>query len=124
MAPLKPLSMPRLELQAALISARLASNIKSDQKFKIDKEYYWSDSITVLSWLKSDARRYRQFVAVRVGEILELTSVSEWRWVPKKFNVADLATRKVVQTSCMNEKATGLSTNIEKWKQMRSEHSI
>lgn len=96
-APLKPLSMPRLELQAALIGARMASSVKADQNFKISKEYYWSDSITVLSWLRSDARRYRQFVAVRVGEILELTKASDWRWVPTKLNVADLATRKVVQ---------------------------
>lgn len=96
-APLKPLSMPRLELQAALIGARLASSVKADQTFKIHQEYYWSDSITVLSWLTSDARRYRQFVSVRVGEILELTTSSQWRWVPSKMNAADLATRKVVQ---------------------------
>lgn len=73
-APLKPMSMPRLELQAALIGARQASQVKEDQNIKSSREFFWSDSETVLSWLKSDARRYRQFVAVRVGEIFGTNS--------------------------------------------------
>lgn len=46
--------------------------------------------------LNSDERKYRQLVAVRIGEILELSKVSDWRWVPSKMNVADLATRKII----------------------------
>lgn len=47
----------------------------------------------MLSWINSDARRYRQYVAVRIGEILEETQPEEWRWISTKINVADEATK-------------------------------
>ena len=103
-APNKPLSVPRLELLAGVLGARLASNVSKAHRIKIDRRFYWSDSRTVLSWIGSDAKKYHQFVALRVGELLELTDVSEWRWVPTKLNIADIATkwREDNSTSIMN----------------------
>ncbi|XP_053686938.1 uncharacterized protein LOC128736479 [Sabethes cyaneus] len=92
-APLKPLSIPRLELKAAVLGARLASFIGDNRTYGIDKRIFWSDSSTVLAWIRSDARRYRQYVSCRVGEILTLTESEEWRWVPTKMNTADEATK-------------------------------
>ncbi|XP_062710489.1 uncharacterized protein LOC134288734 [Aedes albopictus] len=92
-APLKSLSIPRLELQAGVIGSRLAKAIKDNHTFPIRRTVYHSDSSTLLSWIRSDTRKYRQYVAVRVGEILETSEVSEWRWVPSKLNVADEATK-------------------------------
>ncbi|XP_055645110.1 uncharacterized protein LOC129780638 [Toxorhynchites rutilus septentrionalis] len=92
-APLQPLSIPRLELQAAVLGARLRKTIEEKHSLKIQRTFFWSDSSTVIAWIKSDARRYRQFVAFRVNEILSLSSVQEWRWVPTKLNVADEATK-------------------------------
>lgn len=60
---------------------------------EIRRTFFWSDSSTVIAWISSDARRYRQFVAFRVNEILNLSSINEWRWVPTKLNVADEATK-------------------------------
>ncbi|XP_055623726.1 uncharacterized protein LOC129767128 [Toxorhynchites rutilus septentrionalis] len=92
-APLKPNSIPRLELQAALIGSRLLDNICKSLTITVAARYLWSDSTTVLAWLKSETRRYHQFVGFRVGEILSTTTVSEWRKVQSKFNIADQATK-------------------------------
>ncbi|XP_058838652.1 uncharacterized protein LOC131694186 [Topomyia yanbarensis] len=91
-APLKFTSIPKLELQAAIIGARLARSIAQSLSFSISKRF-WSDSRDVICWLNSDHRRYSQYVAFRVSEILETTETSEWRWVPSKLNVADDATK-------------------------------
>lgn len=90
---LKSLSIPRLELQAAMIGARLAQTISQSLTITVDRRFLWTDSSTVLAWLRSDSRRYHQFVAFRIGEILSLTSVGEWRYVPSRINVADDATK-------------------------------
>ncbi|XP_065092441.1 uncharacterized protein LOC135713285 [Ochlerotatus camptorhynchus] len=91
-APLKPLSVPRLELQAA-IGTRLLDSVLTSLDIQVNKRFLWSDSSTVLCWLRSDSRRYHQFVAFRVGEILTSTSADEWHHVPSKLNIADAATK-------------------------------
>ncbi|XP_036345739.1 uncharacterized protein LOC118754983 [Rhagoletis pomonella] len=92
-APLKVMSIPRLELKAALLGARLSKHVRESHSISIATSTYWSDSRTVLAWLRADHRRYKQFVAFRVSEILKFTKVDEWRWVPTIHNVADEATK-------------------------------
>ncbi|XP_062542159.1 uncharacterized protein LOC134210151 [Armigeres subalbatus] len=93
-APLKTLSIPRLELKAAILGVRFMETIQTFHEFPISRRYCWTDSGTVLAWIRShDHRRFHKFVAVRVGEILTSTEVNEWKWVPTKLNVADLATK-------------------------------
>ncbi|XP_058827460.1 uncharacterized protein LOC131687395 [Topomyia yanbarensis] len=92
-APLKLTSVPRLELQAAVLGARLVEDICSTHTLPIAKRFIWTDSKTVLGWINSDQRRYSQFVAFRVGEILEKTRATEWRWIPSDMNASDDATK-------------------------------
>ncbi|XP_058448642.1 uncharacterized protein LOC131428613 [Malaya genurostris] len=92
-SPLKPLSIPRLELQAAMIGTRLMDSVLKSLDIKITNRFIWTDSTTALCWLRSDSRRYHQFVAFRVGEILTTTSVDEWHYVPSRMNIADAATK-------------------------------
>ncbi|XP_072934969.1 uncharacterized protein [Epargyreus clarus] len=54
---------------------------------------FWSDSTTVLQWLKADPRRFKVFIAHRLAAIEELSKPNEWRWVSTKDNPADDATR-------------------------------
>ncbi|KAM8703163.1 hypothetical protein ACLKA7_007872 [Drosophila subpalustris] len=92
-APLKPLSIPRMELQAAVAGLRLGQKITTIRGLKVNNITYWSDSKTVLQWLKMDPREFQQFVMHRIGEILESSDVKQWRWIPTKINVADKATK-------------------------------
>ncbi|XP_055527264.1 uncharacterized protein LOC129719873 [Wyeomyia smithii] len=92
-APLKPLSIPRLELRAAVLGVRLMQFVEQSHSVKIQQRFLWSDSTTVLSWLRADHRKYKQYVACRVGELLEASNVREWHWVPTKLNPADMATK-------------------------------
>ncbi|XP_055621991.1 uncharacterized protein LOC129765604 [Toxorhynchites rutilus septentrionalis] len=92
-APLKHLSIPRMELQAAVLGPRLMRFILESHTVTITERYMWSDSTTVLAWLRADPRKYKQYVACRIGEILEQTDVNEWWWVPSKNNPADYATK-------------------------------
>jgi hypothetical protein len=102
-APNKVLSIPRFELQAALLGCRLAKLVDSEHRIRAPQRYFWSDSKTVLAWiLKSDPQNLKSFVAVRVGEIHDLSSSHEWNKVPTKLNVADDATKWSEDTSYLS----------------------
>ncbi|XP_059046024.1 uncharacterized protein LOC131841722 [Achroia grisella] len=106
-APLKPVSIPRLELQAALMASRFATYILEAHRLVASRVFFWTDSLTVLKWLRSDARTFKPFVAHRVGEILETTNVANWRYVPSALNVADDATRGLYSLSSSSRWYTG-----------------
>ncbi|KAM8702238.1 hypothetical protein ACLKA7_005101 [Drosophila subpalustris] len=92
-APLKMLSVPRLELQAAVLGIRLKNLILVSHSVNVDSVTLWSDSRTVIAWIRSDHRQYKQFVAHRISEILETTGENDWRWIPSHLNAADKATK-------------------------------
>lgn len=92
-APKKLTSIPRLELQAAVMAVRIKTSILDLHKFDIDRIIYWTDSKTVVQWVRSDKLQFRPFVAYRVEEIRDKSCVEDWRWLPTNHNAADDATR-------------------------------
>ncbi|XP_055918427.1 uncharacterized protein LOC129950519 [Eupeodes corollae] len=92
-APLRPISIPRMELLGTVLGSRLGNSVAKAHELKIESTHYWSDSKTVLLWLLGDPKAYKQFVMFRVGEIQESTDVSSWKYVPSKQNIPDLATK-------------------------------
>ena len=92
-APMKALSIPKLELQAALLAARLKDESQQALTVPVERTFMWTDSKTVLQWLHSIDKK-PVFVANRVAEILELTTVDEWNHVPTVDNPADAGTRR------------------------------
>ena len=52
--PMKMLSIPKLELQAALLASRLKADIKKALTMSLSMVFMWTDSTTVLQWLELD----------------------------------------------------------------------
>ena len=94
-APLKMVSIPRLELTAATVAAKLAQFVIEELDIDSITVYFWSDSMTVLRYLRNVSTRFKIFVAHRVQQIQDCTDVNSWNYVPTDQNPADLASRGV-----------------------------
>ena len=93
-APIKRVTLPRLELLGALLSARLIPYVKSTLNLDDNVPVFcWTDSTVTLSWIKGDPSKWKMFVANRVTEIHSLTSPCDWYHCPGKCNPSDLTTR-------------------------------
>ncbi|XP_015119021.1 uncharacterized protein LOC107042476 [Diachasma alloeum] len=94
-APLKVISVPRLELEAALLLTQLYQTMKTTFIDKIGQVTLWSDSTIVLGWVKTKPSILKTFVANRVAKIQEQTKHINWLHVPTDENPADLISRGV-----------------------------
>lgn len=90
-SPIGCATIPRLELLGSLIGSRLASMVKKALSLEV-KEYYWTDSTTVLAWIRRNDQ-WGTFVGNRINEILNRTSANNWKYVPGEQNPVDLHTR-------------------------------
>ena len=93
LAPIKTLTIPRLELQAAVVAARLKTKILEEIDLKVNETYFWSDSKIVLHYLGNAQRRFSVYVSHRVAEITSKSDINEWHHIPGTMNVADDCTR-------------------------------
>ena len=80
-APMMQQSIPRLELQAAMYGTRLKLLIVDEHDVEIERTFFWTDSTTALQWLNRADRKQPVFVANRVAEILESSTIDQWRHV-------------------------------------------
>ncbi|UYV70234.1 hypothetical protein LAZ67_7002251 [Cordylochernes scorpioides] len=95
-APCKSLTLPRLELCAALLLSQLYRSVVDSLKIDIGRAYLWSDSQISLSWIKSDPNRWKTFIHNRVVKIQQLSDRNSWRHVSGKDNPADCASRGIM----------------------------
>ena len=93
-APSSITSIPRLELQAAVLSTILSDFVeKQITDYQIDNTYYYTDSQIVLGYLNNETRRFHVFVANRAQKIRNYSHPTNWNYVPTKLNPADHASR-------------------------------
>ena len=89
----KTLTVPKLELQAAVVACRMKNVILDEVKLGIKSVHFWCDSKTTINYLKNETTNFGVYIAHRVNEIRRSSSIEDWYYVPTKLNVADGLTR-------------------------------
>ncbi|GFQ87203.1 zinc finger CCHC domain-containing protein 13 [Trichonephila clavata] len=86
------MSIPKLELLAAVIGTRLVQSVKTSLNIHSIQTFYWTDSKVVLCWIKNSGT-WKTFVRNRIKEIHSSSSKEVWYYVPSQMNAADIASR-------------------------------
>ena len=105
-APLKELSIPRLELMAGMVLVKLMSTVKNAlcSQVQVQQTKLWSDSMTALYWIMNHGE-WKQFVRHRVSEILKSSSKSDWSYCPSEENPADIGSRGLMAVELNDNEA-------------------
>ena len=101
--PLKPVTTPRLELTAALLSTKVSDLLRRELAYDNIRQVFWTDSDVVLGYISDNARRFHVFVANRVQQIRDLSTPTQWRHIDTKVNPADYVSRGLYADELVNK---------------------
>ena len=93
LAPMKAVTIPRLELTAATLAVKVHRYVQSELDYPLNAAFFWTDSVIVLQYIRNDSKRFHTFVANRVALIRENSDPSQWRHIDSRSNPADDASR-------------------------------
>ena len=100
--PLKKLTIPRLELSAATIAVKLDKMIRRELEMDIVESVFWTNSTSVLCYIRNEDKRFHTFVANRISAIHDGSKPDQWRYVDTKLNPADDASRGISIDNLLN----------------------
>ena len=106
-SPIQRKTIPILELQGGVLGVRLSRSVGDALAIPKERQYFWSDSMNVLYWVKSPSRKFKIEIGNRVSEIQDASASYHWNHIPGKQNPADKATRGI--------SAAALTTDQEWW---------
>lgn len=101
-APIKRLTIPRLELCGAHLLAQVLHHCKEVFSLSLKDVFAWTDSTIVLNWLTGNPRRFKTYVGNRVSSIMELIAPDRWSHVNGSGNPADCASRGLFPSELLN----------------------
>lgn len=101
-APIKLITIPRLELAAAHLTTKLLKAVQKSMEFNNTPFYLWTDSLAVIMWIHSDLHKLKVYVANRVKEIRSESEPKNWNHVRSEFNPADLISRVIAPKAIIN----------------------
>lgn len=84
--PLKQMTIPRFELAAATLAARMDMLLRTELEVKLEPSVIWTDSESVLKYIRNETRRFNTYVANRTSLIRELSHKEQWRFICSKDN--------------------------------------
>lgn len=102
-APLKQMTIPRMELTAAVLAVRVGKMLQSELQLELEKSVFWTDSTSDLRYIRNEDKRFHIFVANRIAAIRDASDVSQWRYVPTAQNPADDASRGLRMEQLLNK---------------------
>ena len=100
--PLKKITVPRLELTAAVVAVNIGKFLQRELKLPNVKSFYWTDSNVVLGYIRNTSKRFHVYVANRIEQIHSHSNPDQWRHIGGKINPADLASRGMSANNLMN----------------------
>lgn len=97
--PSKPVTVPRLELMAAVTSAKVSHFLEQEMTTEIPlSHHYWTDSKVVLGYVHNESKRFQLFVANRIQQIRDYSDPASWQYIDTRQNPADHASRGLTST--------------------------
>ena len=127
LCPMNMVSIPRLELTAAVVAVRLDAILRAELDLIVDETFFWTDSTAVLGYINNTNARFKTFVANRLSKIHAFTTPQQWRYVDSKSNPADhgsrgLLTSQQAELSIWLEGPAFLRKEEDQWPRLSSDH--